>query len=404
MATSSTTQKLVRQFLQQYYSVLSSNPDTQLHLFYHDNSSLSRANPSELAAETAHGLEAIRAKIQSLGYKDCRINVTTIDYQTSVGDGIVVTVNGELAISSENPRSFMQTFFLARQNPSGYYVHNDMLRFLEDPAVDVADESEAVAEVESAPEAVQHTPEAAPAVAAPVEPEVVQAAPSPRGPAQAPQTHAPAAEPQHQQPAQRAAPSPRVQAAQPAAAPVAAAAHHEPAVLPPPAAVTASELAPVSSQPPVRKSWAGVASTNKEVPQPAPVAERKVPTLQKPVQQQRLAKPAEDPKAARPDAPSARPSVYVKNVPADATEDALHRVFAEAVGGVRSCKVLPAKNPGMPLSAFVDFESAEAVQKAIKHKSVLFNGVTLIVEERREKSSSAPQKRAEGSRRPTSKQ
>ncbi|CAG8484841.1 9234_t:CDS:10 [Acaulospora colombiana] len=82
------------------------------------------------------GEKEIQEKIQELDLDNCRVLVTNVDSQSSLNGGIVIQVLGEMSNRSESSRKFAQTFFLAEQ-PNGYYVMNDIIRFLkEDDEVD----------------------------------------------------------------------------------------------------------------------------------------------------------------------------------------------------------------------------------------------------------------------------
>lgn len=83
------------------------------------------------------------------------MRVLNVDSQASF-DNILVSVIGEISNNSEPSRKFVQTFVLAEQ-PNGYYVLNDIFRYMAEepeeepeqptPAAPVAEASEAVAEV-----------------------------------------------------------------------------------------------------------------------------------------------------------------------------------------------------------------------------------------------------------------
>ena len=60
--------------------------------------------------------------------QDCKIRVTNVDSQDSY-DNIVVQVIGEMSLKAAPHRKFTQTFVLAKQ-PNGYFVLNDIFRYL----------------------------------------------------------------------------------------------------------------------------------------------------------------------------------------------------------------------------------------------------------------------------------
>lgn len=75
--------------------------------------------------------QEIHDRITSFNYQDAKVWVSTIDSQASANGGIVIQVIGELSNNNGPWRRFAQTFFLAEQ-PKGYFVLNDIFRFLKD--------------------------------------------------------------------------------------------------------------------------------------------------------------------------------------------------------------------------------------------------------------------------------
>ncbi|KAJ1551625.1 hypothetical protein HK096_006458 [Nowakowskiella sp. JEL0078] len=73
----------------------------------------------------------IYEQILKLGFTDCKVLVSNVDSQTSLSGGIIVQVLGELSNHGLPCHKFAQTFFLAEQ-PNGYYVRNDIFRFLKE--------------------------------------------------------------------------------------------------------------------------------------------------------------------------------------------------------------------------------------------------------------------------------
>uniref|UniRef100_L2FXT8 Ntf2 and rrm domain-containing protein n=1 Tax=Colletotrichum fructicola (strain Nara gc5) TaxID=1213859 RepID=L2FXT8_COLFN len=130
-------------FVEQYYTTLSKNPD-KLHLFYGKRSQFVYGMEAEVA-NVSVGRQAIQERIKSLDFQNSKVRITNVDSQASF-DNIVIQVIGESSIKSAEPKKFVQTFVLAPQ-PSGYFVVNDILRYINDE-----DEEEAVAEAEAQPE------------------------------------------------------------------------------------------------------------------------------------------------------------------------------------------------------------------------------------------------------------
>ncbi|KAK1986835.1 hypothetical protein LZ30DRAFT_581321 [Colletotrichum cereale] len=130
-------------FVEQYYTTLSKNPD-KLHLFYGKRSQFVYGMEAEVA-NVSVGRQAIQERIKSLDFENSKVRITNVDSQASF-DNIVIQVIGESSIKSAEPKKFVQTFVLAPQ-PSGYFVVNDILRYINDE-----DEDEPVAEPAAAPE------------------------------------------------------------------------------------------------------------------------------------------------------------------------------------------------------------------------------------------------------------
>lgn len=64
-------------------------------------------------------------------YEDYTAEIETADAQESYGKGVIVLVTGCLTGKDHVRRKFTQTFFLAPQE-KGYFVLNDVFRFLEE--------------------------------------------------------------------------------------------------------------------------------------------------------------------------------------------------------------------------------------------------------------------------------
>ncbi|KMU86389.1 NTF2 and RRM domain-containing protein [Coccidioides immitis H538.4] len=128
-------------FVEQYYTTLSRTPE-KLHLFYSRKSQFVSGNEAEKVGVSV-GQTAIQDRIKSLDFHDTKVRVLNVDSQASF-DNILVSVIGELSNRSEPPRKFVQTFVLAEQR-NGYYVLNDIIRFLvDDDEEAIADEQDAV--------------------------------------------------------------------------------------------------------------------------------------------------------------------------------------------------------------------------------------------------------------------
>jgi len=119
------------QFVLKYYTILGIQPSSLIY-FYKEKSTFT-VGFEDSKEDTVSGVENINRKIQSLDYQDCKIVLLSIDSQSSVQDGIVVLVQGSLSNKGGIPKRFVETFFLAAQAPSGYFVRNDILRYLKAP-------------------------------------------------------------------------------------------------------------------------------------------------------------------------------------------------------------------------------------------------------------------------------
>ncbi|KAJ5183186.1 hypothetical protein N7492_000802 [Penicillium capsulatum] len=140
-------------FVEQYYTTMSRNPD-KLHLFYSRRSQLVFGTEAE-SVPVAIGTKAINDKIKQLDFQECKVRVLNVDSQASF-DNILVSVIGEISNKSEPSRKFIQTFVLAEQ-PSGYYVLNDIFRYLADEE-EVVQEEDTVEPALEAPRAAEPAP------------------------------------------------------------------------------------------------------------------------------------------------------------------------------------------------------------------------------------------------------
>lgn len=70
-------------------------------------------------------------RISDLGLNECKVLVSNVDSQGTLEGGIMIQVLGELSNDGQGSKKFAQTFCLAPQE-SGFYVYNDIFRFLKD--------------------------------------------------------------------------------------------------------------------------------------------------------------------------------------------------------------------------------------------------------------------------------
>ncbi|CCJ29159.1 unnamed protein product [Pneumocystis jirovecii] len=120
-------------FVQEYYTFLNREPG-RLHCFYTKRSTLIHGNEGE-NVNPCSGQQEIHKKIIELGFSDCKVLVSNVDSQASTNGGIVIQVLGEMSNCDGPSRRFAQTFFLAEQ-PNGYFVLNDIFRYLKEDMED----------------------------------------------------------------------------------------------------------------------------------------------------------------------------------------------------------------------------------------------------------------------------
>ncbi|GJJ14846.1 hypothetical protein Clacol_009114 [Clathrus columnatus] len=121
------------QFVPQYYMFVNKQPQ-KLHCFYTKSSTFIHGTEGE-DGKPCFGQQEIHNKIISIGFQDCKVFIHSVDAQSSANGGIIIQVIGEMSNRGEPWRKFAQTFFLAPQ-PSGYFVLNDIFRFLKEESVE----------------------------------------------------------------------------------------------------------------------------------------------------------------------------------------------------------------------------------------------------------------------------
>ncbi|KAK1756192.1 putative ntf2 and rrm domain-containing protein [Echria macrotheca] len=153
-------------FVEQYYTTLSQSPE-KLHLYYSKKSQFTIGKETEVVPIVA-GRVAIQEKIKSLDFENCKVCINNVDSQGSE-DGIVIQVIGESSNNGQEPRKFVQTFVLAKQ-PSGYFVLNDILRYINEETEE-ASEPAAPAVISEAPGAAPEAEQPAAETEAPAQEE-----------------------------------------------------------------------------------------------------------------------------------------------------------------------------------------------------------------------------------------
>ncbi|CAL1699359.1 unnamed protein product [Somion occarium] len=389
------------QFVPQYYTFVNKQPH-RLHCFYTKASTFIHGTEGE-DGKPCFGQQEIHAKITSIGFQDCKVFIHSVDAQSSANGGIIIQVIGEMSNNGEPWRKFVQTFFLAEQ-PNGYFVLNDIFRFLKEESVDDDQASDfGGSQVQEQPTVqVQEPAPPAPSTPAPPAPPPVEPEPEP-APVPAPtppvveEVPAPEPEPQPQpngiheheaesapepEPAAPSAPEPVATASPPPVSPVIApqtlapspapAAQQPPQPHAPQPAPVSEPVPPTPSAPPKPKSWASLAAagSNKwgsvaqetrgisEVPaassSPGPPSGPQSPAPH--------ARPAGQ---TQPPALQAASSVttaqcFVKGVTEHVSEAALRSTLQQRFGPLKNLEVVPSK-----ACAFFEFNTVDAARRAI---------------------------------------
>ncbi|SPO22265.1 related to Ras-GTPase-activating protein binding protein 2 [Ustilago trichophora] len=422
-------------FVTQYYTFLNQNPG-RLHCFFTKKSTMIHGTEQE-ETTPCFGQQQIHDKITSLQFQDAKVFVSNVDSQSSASGGILVQVLGELSNNGGGWRKFAQTFFLAEQ-PNGYYVLNDIFRYLKD-------EDEIEAEAEALDEAIQDEIDEADknGVEVPHQLEVnnignANAAPhlplpsSASTPAAGKAIESGDAQPDSKPAAATEQKSAEVTSVPPVAEVVATSTDAEPskaeadqvgvdkkvtaveadsvagaakdaaaaattetapaaaasapaAAAPTPAAAAAAAPAQPTG-PPKPKTWATLAASdatrwgsNVSAEAKGVSSSRPAPTPAKPAAS--TPKPAASgPASSTAGSGSASPSVYIKNVVADQVTDAALRQALEAFGTVKDLQIIATRS-----CAFAEFTSVDGARKAAAKGSVAVgkNGWSVTIEERR---------------------
>lgn len=383
-------------FVKEFYTFFNKDP-ASLYKFYNNSSTIVHGEEGE-TTDYAQGQAQIQSKYGEKNLEQCKVCITNVDSIASVNGGVFLQVIGEMSNRREPSRKFVQSFFLAEQE-KGYYVHNDIFRYLkEDLESDAEEEPEVPSTVRrnvedsvkstaipepSSNESIGESNEAerpeTPVDASEVaEPAAVEA-PEPEKTAQEPAAVEPVENDSEDQketePEAKAAP---VTKAEPApSAPQAAPKSANPAA--PRASAPAQAKPAPAATPAPPKSWARMVGNTVAEPKPAAVKPASA------VQPQQPAQPAQPPSSApaattnRPRSNEPNASVYVKNLNDSVTADMLKTAFS-VFGEVLNCAI----NNQTKTAAFVDFATVDGAQKAAKQCDVtLSNGTVVHAEEKR---------------------
>ncbi|KAF9313794.1 hypothetical protein BG003_004816 [Podila horticola] len=384
-------------FANEYYTFLSKEP-ARLHCFYSKNSTLSHGFQGEKETEVCVGQQAIKTKIGSLDFEDCRVLLTNIDCQQSIGGSIIIQILGDLANRGGPAQKFSQTFLLAEQ-PKGYYVLNDIFRYLKDDYDDEdieEQEDEAPKTEEDAPlvqiQAEVEEPVVEEVVASPPiveETEVIKAPETiitidvevPETPVDGKKADKKKAErkPDRKKDNKEikkdelspsSSPSPVSEVVEEAQAPVV-----EPPK--PEAPKTWANLAAKNTT----QRGANVAPVKASVTVSTPPAPAPAPVAPAPVAPAPVAKPPVQKPHPHGDRPRVEyHSVYIKNVTERMTLDQLREAFTK-FGTVKHLEYARVRN-----CAFLDFTTPDAMNAALKQAHVLVGSEHVLAEERRRNS------------------
>ncbi|KAF5092567.1 hypothetical protein D0Z03_002801 [Geotrichum reessii] len=366
-------------FVEQYYMILHSDPD-RLHLFYNKDSTAIHGIEAH-TSKHAIGQQEIHKLITNDKFKSCKVMISNIDCQKTFGNGVLIQVIGEMANEGQPAQKFIQSFLLAPQN-AGYYVHNDVLRFLKEDAGSEYEFSEDIASDATTPaveelvavvsEDKKEEVKPQPKVEKPAEPEQITE-PAPLAPVaeaksalvvEAKSTEAKPVEAESTKMTENLTEKPAEKsAAASAKKPVASA-------IPPALPATPMSWAARAAVKPV-STPAAPAVNGTTVPAPTPAS---------------VAAPALAPVATSSTAnvqghrrgPREFFSAYIKHVTENVQEKALKQALQD-IGTVTHFEVARAKN-----CAFVDFVDLETLKKALAvHELKVGNSVVLIEERKR---------------------
>lgn len=393
-------------FVEQYYTTLSKQPD-RIHLFYNKPSQLVTGIEAEKVLP-AVGQKAINDKIKELDIQDCKVRVLNVDSQDSL-DNIVVQVIGVMSNKSAPSKKFVQTFVLTPQI-NGYYVLNDIFRYLNDEEDEIVEDDpvhEPVPVVEANPppppaadiglDSITNE-DGAQKVDAKLE-EVIntEAAPAANGDRTESVEEVPVA--------QEAA----LETLEEVVSPEAAENPPEPDPTPvrtPPKANTPAPAADIPL-PPSKKTWANLVGSKATVPAAVPIAAQALPKAQKaptpppsaaaatttqPLQSSSTNQQSDSPssqvnewqtadhskKQIRPQKPASEGNVqgYIKNVTNKIENSALRDLLNKY--GLKFLNISRAKN-----CAFVEFEEPSGFNAAVAANPHKIGSEQIFVEERR---------------------
>nr|CAD1822620.1 unnamed protein product [Ananas comosus var. bracteatus] len=361
-------------FVQQYYHILHQSPES-VYKFYQDTSMLSRSDADGVMTSVTT-MQAINEKILSLDFHNCFTEIETADSQLSYMNGVFIVVTGTLIGTDNVKRKFTQSFFLAPQQTGGYFVLNDVFRFIKEDYLGginqlVVNESEN----NGADGALTPEPEPTPATEHDIEVNPVSKGIADLGD----EVVNPSEDSDFSEVENGNDVDPPVQ------------------VTPGDAQEASQAAATVSQENVPKKSYASIVKVMKGSPSPAPVyvPVTKPKTVGPNPEKPRVVPttPANAPETTVPNDNSAPEnneshdvegySVYIRNLPLNATAEQVEEEFKKfgtiKPGGVQ------VRNHKIErfCFGFVEFESLKSMQDAIEASPVLFGGRQVYVEEKK---------------------
>lgn len=370
-ASTPSAQVVGNAFVEQYYHILHQSPEL-VYRFYQDSSVLSRPDSNGVMTSVTT-MPGINEKIVSLNYKDYIAEIKTADAQQSYGSGVIVLVTGYLTGRDNVRKKFAQSFFLAPQE-KGFFVLNDVFRYVEDEesAVEASDPVNVIIEnVESAPQASE-----------------------PEQPSHVPGHNGPVPESSYEEDLTNEA-----EVCDPSDHEDGSVTEEE--IVEPPSQLNQSEIVTVTAEPSVsqddapKRSYASILKAIKANISPTPV---KAPATNVKVKapstnQEAIVKPApiSEPSASTSETGPEKSdvleeaeghSIYVRNLPQNATSAQLEEVFVK-FGPIKQGGVQVRSNKQGFCFGFVEFESLSSMKSAIEASPILIGSRKAVIEEKR---------------------
>jgi len=143
--TSDALSFIAHTFAEAYYGLLVDPENfSKLHTFYQLDAVFTRGDEArgQTDASTTTGLEGIKKELATFHnqVRNSEVTLKVMDSQYSVNQGIVITAVGSfnrLEGAAVKTRRFVQTFFLEAQTPNSYSIRNDILRYLHETSQQV---------------------------------------------------------------------------------------------------------------------------------------------------------------------------------------------------------------------------------------------------------------------------